>query len=153
MKKIYVGNLSFKTTEDELRGLFATHGQVDSVSIITEPGTGRPRGFAFVEMGNDGDAEKAIAALQGTDVGGRQINVNEARPKKDRGERGGPASLAGSLAFSQAGAARPIPTGLPRRCLWQVIQVQPATSARKSRRGRKSSAPRQRAGSSESWKS
>ena len=89
MKKIYVGNLSFKTTEDELRGLFATHGQVDSVSIITEPGTGRPRGFAFVEMGNDGDAEKAIAALQGTDVGGRQINVNEARPKKDRGERGG----------------------------------------------------------------
>ena len=89
MKKIYVGNLSFKTTEDELRGLFATHGQVDSVSIITEPGTGRPRGFAFVEMGNDGDAEKAIAALQGTDVGGRQINVNEARPKRERSGGGG----------------------------------------------------------------
>ncbi len=89
MKKIYVGNLSFKTTEDELRSMFAAHGQVDSVSIITEPGTGRPRGFAFVEMGNDGDAEKAIAALQGADVGGRQINVNEARPKRERSGGGG----------------------------------------------------------------
>ncbi|MGH9650666.1 MAG: RNA recognition motif domain-containing protein [Terriglobales bacterium] len=89
MKKIYVGNLSFKTTEVELRGLFAAHGQVDSVSLITEQGTGRPRGFAFVEMGNDGEAEKAIAALNGMDVGGRQLNVNEARPQRDRGERGG----------------------------------------------------------------
>ncbi len=89
MKKIYVGNLSFKTTEDELRGLFATHGQVDSVSLITEPGTGRPRGFAFVEMPNDGEAEKAIAAINGTDLGGRPVNVNEARPKKDRGAGGG----------------------------------------------------------------
>ncbi len=89
MKKIYVGNLSFKTSEDELRAMFAVHGQVDSVSIITDPGTGRPRGFAFVEMGNDGDAEKAIAALHNTDVGGRQINVNEARPKRDGGGRSG----------------------------------------------------------------
>ena len=89
MKKIYVGNLSFKTTEEELRGAFAAHGQVDSVSMITDAGTGRPRGFAFVEMSNDGDAEKAIAALNGMDLGGRQLNVNEARPQRDRGERGG----------------------------------------------------------------
>ena len=106
MKKIYVGNLSFKITEDELRGIFAAHGQVDSVSIITEPGTGRPRGFAFVEMGNDGDAEKAIAALQGTDLAGRQINVNEARPKRDRGERSGGGSGRGQGGGDYRGHAR-----------------------------------------------
>ena len=91
MKKIYVGNLSFGTNEAQLRGMFEAHGPVAGVNIITEQGTGRPRGFAFVEMTNDGDAEKAIAALNGTDVGGRQVTVNEARPQRERGGRpGGP---------------------------------------------------------------
>ena len=85
MKKLYVGNLVFSTTETELRGMFEAHGPVESVSLITDPGTGRSRGFAFVEMTNDADAEKAIAALMGADVGGRQLTVNEARPRQERG--------------------------------------------------------------------
>ena len=89
MKKIYVGNLSFGTSEVELKGMFEAHGPVQAVNVITEQGTGRPRGFAFVEMTNDGDAEKAIAALNGTEVGGRPLTVNEARPQRDRGERKG----------------------------------------------------------------
>ena len=90
MKKLYVGNLVFSTTEAELRGMFEAHGPVESVSLITDPGTGRSRGFAFVEMTNDADAEKAIAALMGADVGGRPLTVNEARPRQERGGgRGG----------------------------------------------------------------
>ncbi|HSA93329.1 MAG TPA: RNA-binding protein [Terriglobales bacterium] len=89
MKKIYVGNLSFGTTEADLRGMFEAHGSVQAVNVITEPSTGRPRGFAFVEMAEDTDAEKAIAALNGTEVGGRQLTVNEARPQRDRGDRKG----------------------------------------------------------------
>jgi cold-inducible RNA-binding protein len=95
MKKIYVGNLAFSATEAELRGMFEAHGPVESVSIITEPDTGRSRGFAFVEMPNDGDAEKAITALSGADVGGRPLTVNEARPRREGGGgggRGGPKS-------------------------------------------------------------
>ncbi len=87
MKKIYVGNLSFGTSEAELKGMFEAHGPVQAVNIITEQGTGRPRGFAFVEMTNDGDAEKAIAALNGMAVGGRPLTVNEARPQRERGDR------------------------------------------------------------------
>lgn len=91
MKNIFVGNLAFSTTEAELRGLFEQYGSVDRVSLMTDRDTGRSRGFAFVEMTNDGDGEKAIAALNGQDVGGRKINVNEARPKTERtgGGRGG----------------------------------------------------------------
>ena len=89
MKRIYVGNLAFSATEAELRGMFESHGAVESVSIITEPDTGRSRGFAFVEMPGDGDAEKAITALNGTDVGGRPLTVNEARPRKERSDGGG----------------------------------------------------------------
>ena len=89
MKNIFVGNLSFNTVEDELRQLFQTYGQVDRVSILTDRETGRSRGFAFVEMANSEEGEKAIAALNGTDVGGRTINVNEARPKADRPGGGG----------------------------------------------------------------
>ena len=89
MKKIYVGNLSFSTTEAELKGMFDAHGPVQAVNVITEQGTGRPRGFAFVEMTNDADAEKAIAALNGMQVGGRALTVNEARPQRERGERKG----------------------------------------------------------------
>ena len=91
LKNIFVGNLSFNTSEEELRQLFEPYGQVDRVSILTDRETGRSRGFGFVEMGNSEEGEKAIAALNGSDFGGRAINVNEARPKAERasGERGG----------------------------------------------------------------
>ena len=97
MKNIFVGNLDFNTSEDELRKLFETHGQVDRVSIMTDRDTGRSRGFGFVEMTSAEDGEKAIAAMNGSQIGGRTLNVNEARPKveraggggRDRGGRGG----------------------------------------------------------------
>ena len=89
MKNIFVGNLDFNTTEDELRQLFEVHGQVDRVSIMTDRETGRSRGFGFVEMASAEDGEKAIAALNGTQVGGRTLNVNEARPKPERSGGGG----------------------------------------------------------------
>ena len=89
MKNIFVGNLSFNTNEDELRQIFEGYGQVDRVSILTDRDTGRSRGFGFVEMASDEDGEKAIAALNGSQIGGRTINVNEARPKAERGGGGG----------------------------------------------------------------
>ncbi len=89
MKNIFVGNLSFNTNEDELRQLFESHGQVDRVSIMTDRDTGRSRGFGFVEMAINEDGEKAITALNGSQVGGRTINVNEARPKTERSGGGG----------------------------------------------------------------
>ena len=85
MKNIFVGNLDFSTREDDLRQLFAQFGNVDRVSMMTDRDTGRSRGFAFVEMTNTADGEKAIAALNGTQLGGRTISVNEARPKVERG--------------------------------------------------------------------
>ena len=88
MKNIFVGNLSFNTSEDELRRLFETYGQVDRVSILTDRETGRSRGFGFVEMTNSEEGEKAIASLNGAQFGGRTINVNEARPKAERATGG-----------------------------------------------------------------
>lgn len=89
LKNIFVGNLSFNTGEDELRQMFEGYGQVDRVSIMTDRDTGRSRGFGFVEMGNAEEGEKAIAALNGSQVGGRTLNVNEARPKTERSGGGG----------------------------------------------------------------
>lgn len=89
MKNIFVGNLSFNTNEDELRQLFEPYGAVDRVSIMTDRDTGRSRGFGFVEMTNNDDGDKAITALNGQQIGGRTINVNEARPKAERGSGGG----------------------------------------------------------------
>ena len=89
MKNIFVGNLSFNTNEDELRQMFEGYGQVDRVSILTDRDTGRSRGFGFVEMASDEEGEKAIAGLNGSQFGGRTINVNEARPKAERGGGGG----------------------------------------------------------------
>jgi cold-inducible RNA-binding protein len=89
VKNIFVGNLDFNTGEDELRQLFTAHGQVDRVSIMTDRDTGRSRGFGFVEMTNAEEGDKAIAALNGSQVGGRTLNVNEARPKVERGGGGG----------------------------------------------------------------
>jgi cold-inducible RNA-binding protein len=89
MKKLYVGNLPFQATEDDLRGLFAPYGQVDAVTLMRDRDSGQPRGFAFVEMSNDGDAEKAIAGTNGASFGGRNLNVNEARPQTQRSFGGG----------------------------------------------------------------
>ncbi|MGD0497802.1 MAG: RNA-binding protein [Bryobacteraceae bacterium] len=89
MKNIYVGNLSFGTTEEGVRSLFEAYGTVGRVNICTDRDTGQPRGFGFVEMSNDGEGEKAIAALNGTDHEGRTLNVNEARPKTERPSGGG----------------------------------------------------------------
>ena len=89
MKNIYVGNLSFDATEESVRGLFEAYGTVGRVNIVTDRDTGQPRGFGFVEMANDGEGEKAIAAVNGTELGGRALNVNEARPKAERSGGGG----------------------------------------------------------------
>src|ERR1700704_339233 len=89
MKKIFVGNFSFSLSEGELRSMFEPFGSVDSATVVTDRATGRSRGFGFVEMQNNEEAEKAIAALNGKDSGGRALTVNEARPKVDRGGRGG----------------------------------------------------------------
>jgi cold-inducible RNA-binding protein len=89
LKNIFVGNLDFNTSEEELRQMFEAHGQVDRVSIMTDRDTGRSRGFGFVEMTNAEEGDKAIAALNGTQLGGRTLNVNEARPKVERGGGGG----------------------------------------------------------------
>src|SRR5215470_11185229 len=89
MKNIYVGNLDFNVGEDELRQAFAAYGQVDNVTILKDRDTGQPRGFGFVEMANDEEAEKAINAINGTQLGNRALNVNEARPKANKGFGGG----------------------------------------------------------------
>jgi cold-inducible RNA-binding protein len=92
VKKIFVGNLDFGATEDSLRSLFEPYGSVESVRLMTDRDTGRSRGFAFVEMADSGGADKAITALNGTNLGGRALNINEARPKPERaggGLRGG----------------------------------------------------------------
>ncbi|MFH1703387.1 MAG: RNA-binding protein [Nitrospirota bacterium] len=88
-KKIYVGNLSYKVDEDALRTLFATIGEVQSVKIITDFVTGRSKGFAFIEMTSDEDAEKAISTLNGTTLMDRPLSINEARPQTDKGRTGG----------------------------------------------------------------
>lgn len=88
-KRIYVGNLSYQTTENDISNLFGQVGEVESANIITDRDTGRSKGFGFVEMGNE-DADKAIAQLNGSELNGRAITVNEARPREDRGgNRGG----------------------------------------------------------------
>lgn len=90
-KKIYVGGLPYATTEEELRELFSPHGELESVNIIMDRFTGKSKGFAFIEMASDEAAEKAIEAVNGHELGGRTLTVNEARPPKPRGEqrRGG----------------------------------------------------------------
>lgn len=87
--KLYVGNLSFQTSEDELRDLFSQHGDVASVSLVMDRETGRPRGFGFVEMPDDAQAQAAITAINGQSFMGRDLTVNEARPKTGGGGFGG----------------------------------------------------------------
>src|ERR1700722_4947700 len=106
LKNIFVGNLDFNTSEEELRQMFEAHGQVDRVSIMTDRDTGRSRGFGFVEMTNAEEGDKAIAALNGTQVGGRTLNVNEARPKVERGGGGGRDSGGGRDRGGHGGGGR-----------------------------------------------
>ncbi|GAB5403613.1 MAG: hypothetical protein Aurels2KO_18440 [Aureliella sp.] len=90
MTNIYVGNLSFRATEEDVRNAFSVHGDVSSVNIIMDRETGRSRGFAFVEMPDSGEAETAIEAVNGQEIAGRGVSVNEAKPRTDRprGQRG-----------------------------------------------------------------
>jgi cold-inducible RNA-binding protein len=87
--KLYVGNLSFKTTEDELRAAFGQFGTVTDLYVAMDKMTGRPRGFAFITMGTEEEAKAATEKMNGTDLGGRQLTVNEARPKEERSGGGG----------------------------------------------------------------
>jgi cold-inducible RNA-binding protein len=87
--KLYVGNLSFQTTSEDLQQLFSQAGTVESASVVEDRDTGRSRGFGFVEMASKEDGEKAIEQFNGTDLAGRNLTVNEARPREDRGGRGG----------------------------------------------------------------
>jgi len=88
-RKLYVGNLSYDADQAALETMFAEHGTVESVNVITDRETGRSKGFGFVEMSSDEEAQAAMAALDGKDCGGRAIKVNEARPQTNRGGRGG----------------------------------------------------------------
>src|SRR5687767_10540684 len=94
-KKLYVGNLSYQVDSSELEQLFGQHGQVVSAQIINDRDTGRSKGFGFVEMANDDEAQAAIAALNGQEHNGRALTVNEARPREDRGGGGGGGSRGG----------------------------------------------------------
>ena len=89
MKNIFVGNLDFGATEESVRSMFEAYGAVDRASIVTDRDSGRSKGFAFVEMPNDAEGERAIAALNGKELNGRALTINEARPKAEGGSRGG----------------------------------------------------------------
>ncbi|MBI1956074.1 MAG: RNA-binding protein [Acidobacteria bacterium] len=107
MKNLFVGNMSFHTTEDELRTLFEPFGEITRIQVMTDRDTGRSRGFAFVEMASDDEAAKAITALNSKEVDGRALNVNEARPKPERsGPRGGGGGRGGYSRDSYGGASR-----------------------------------------------
>ena len=99
MTKLFVGNLSFNTTENDLQNAFAAHGIVTAVDLIVDKMSGRPRGFGFVTLSNDTEAEAAINALNGADLDGRSLTVNEARPREDR-------RPAGAGSFRDHGARR-----------------------------------------------
>jgi RNA recognition motif-containing protein len=96
MKNIFVGNLAFSATESSVRSLFEPYGSVDRVNLVTDRDTGRSRGFAFVEMSDGTEADRAIAELNGTEMEGRALNVNEARPKPQGGGFGGGGSFRGN---------------------------------------------------------
>jgi cold-inducible RNA-binding protein len=89
MKNIFVGNLDFGATDDAVRSMFEAYGTVDRASVVTDRDSGRSKGFAFVEMPNDAEGERAIAALNGKELNGRALTINEARPKAEGGSRGG----------------------------------------------------------------
>ncbi len=104
--KIYVGNLSFRTTQQELEDLFTNYGSVQEAAVVTDRETGRSRGFGFVTMPEDGEANAAIEALNGTEVEGRTLTVNEARPKTDRPRGGGGGGYGGGRGGGGGGRDR-----------------------------------------------
>jgi RNA recognition motif-containing protein len=106
MKSLYIGNMSFNTVESELRALIEPFGQITRVHMAMDRETGRPRGFAFVEMANDDEAAKAIAGLDGKELGGRNLKVNEARPKTERSGGGGGRGRSSFSNEDYSGAAR-----------------------------------------------
>jgi RNA recognition motif-containing protein len=102
MKKLYVGNLTYEVTDAELAKMFEAHGAVRSAQVVMDRDTGRSKGFGFVEMSNDNEAQAAIAALNGQHVNGRALTVNEARPREDRGGgRGGSGGRSGGGAYGR----------------------------------------------------
>jgi len=111
MKNIFVGNLDFAATESSIRALFEPYGSVQRVNLVTDRDTGRSRGFAFVEMADSAEADKAITALNGTQLDGRALNINEARPKPEGGGRGGFGGGGGGRSHSGGGGGG----GGPRR--------------------------------------
>ncbi len=111
MKNIYVGNLDYATSEQDLRGLFEPYGQIENVSLAKDKFSGQSRGFGFVEMANDADADKAITELNGKQLGNRNLTVNEARPREARPPRsggfGGGGGRPGGGGFGGGGGGRP----------------------------------------------
>jgi cold-inducible RNA-binding protein len=107
VKNIFVGNLDFNATEESVRSLFERYGAVNSARIMTDRDTGRSRGFAFVEMENESEADQAISALNGYNMDGRALNVNEARPKPDRGFGGGGGGGGNRFGGGGGGGGRP----------------------------------------------
>jgi len=114
LKNIFVGNLAFSATEDSLRAMFEAHGAVERVSIMTDRETGRSRGFGFVEMTNADEADRAIAALNGAELSGRAMNVNEARPKGEGGGGGGRGGFGGNRGGGSGGGGGRGPRREPR---------------------------------------
>jgi len=104
--KLYVGNLSFQTSSDELQELFAQAGTVESASVVEDRDTGRSRGFGFVEMSSKEEGQAAISQFNGKEVNGRALNVNEAKPREDRGNRGGSGGGRGCFGGGNAGGKR-----------------------------------------------
>ncbi len=105
-KKIYVGNLTYGVTDSALEQLFAPHGAVQSAQVIMDRDTGRSKGFGFVEMGSDQEAQGAIAAMNGKEVDGRSLTVNEAKPREDRGGGGGRGGYGGGRGGYGGGSSR-----------------------------------------------
>src|ERR1700692_2918405 len=101
--KLYVGNLSFQTSSEDLQQLFAQAGTVESASVVEDRDTGRSRGFGFVEMASNEEGQKAIEQFNGTDFNGRNLTVNEARPREDRGGRGGGGGGRGGFGGNRGG--------------------------------------------------
>ena len=105
-KKLYVGNLSYETSQSDLETMFGAHGTVESAQIINDRDTGRSKGFAFIEMSNDNEAQAAVAALDGKDCGGRALKVNEAKPRENRSGGGYGGGGGGGRGGSRGGGGR-----------------------------------------------
>ena len=113
--KLYVGNLSYDTTSSDLNTLFAAHGTVSSAEIIQDRETGRSKGFGFVQMGTDEEAQAAIAALGGKEQDGRELTVNEAKPREDRPRSGGGGSRGGGFGGGRSSGGSPSASGYTER--------------------------------------